>query len=113
MQEPRSRVPFFIAAVAGLLLVLFVRNFFVGDEEETAGPVDFGDCLTVNLAASSEKAELLKEIAAEFHKTEPTAGGQCARINPFSKSSGGAAEALARDWDDAVDGPRPDVWSPA
>jgi Ca-activated chloride channel family protein len=30
-----------------------------------------------------------------------------------SKASGGAEQALARGWDEAVDGPRPDVWSPA
>src|SRR5262249_44043494 len=34
-------------------------------------------------------------------------------VRVASQPSGGTAEALARGWDERLDGPRPDVWSPA
>ena len=39
--------------------------------------------------------------------------GACVVVTVTSKPSGTAEEALARGWDERVDGPRPDVWSPA
>lgn len=111
-ERPRSKVPLLVSIVVGAALILIVRSVVSGggpgDEPKADGP-----CVDVALAASSEKAALLKQIAAAFHKTEPVVAGRCVRVNPYSKSSGGAAEALARGWDEAIDGTRPDVWSPA
>ncbi|MGH9194408.1 MAG: substrate-binding and vWA domain-containing protein [Acidimicrobiia bacterium] len=79
-----------------------------GGETKTSG-----SCITVAITASSEKAALLDQISEAYEGDDPRVRGRCVDIKVTSKSSGGAAEALARGWDDAVDGPRPDVWSPA
>jgi Ca-activated chloride channel family protein len=65
------------------------------------------------VAASNEKSGLLGEMAAEFAKGGPRIDGQCVAVKVVRKASGEAEEALARGWDESLDGPRPDVWSPA
>lgn len=119
----RSPVPVIIAAVVGLLLVLGARAVFSGGSSSDVGAISEESpsaatsvdtsCTVVNLAASSEKAALLKKIAGEYNGQRRTVGSGCAQVSVVSKASGGAEQALARGWDEAVDGPRPDVWSPA
>jgi len=111
----RSRVPLVVAAVVGVVAVLGVRSLVGGDGEGGAADpaADTGDCVVVQLAASSEKAALLRDLAADYAQDDGDADGRCGRVEVTSKASGGAMEALARGWDEAVDGPRPDVWSPA
>jgi Ca-activated chloride channel family protein len=65
------------------------------------------------ITASNEKSGLLGEMAADFLRTAPNVDGQCISIKVVRKASGEAEEALARGWNEATDGPRPDVWSPA
>ncbi len=118
----RSRAPIVVAAVIGLALVLAVR-FFLGspgssqtpsaEGSPTAGASVDASCTVVAVAASSEKAALLKAIAAEYNAERHTIDGNCAQVSVVSKASGGAATALAVGWNEAVDGPRPDVWTPA
>jgi Ca-activated chloride channel family protein len=101
------------AAVVGLLLVAGVRFLNNGDDGTSAtkdGGGGGGDCAVVHLAASSEKAALLRDLAKGW-KTE--VDDRCVTVEVASKASGGAADALARGWVEGVDGPRPDVWSPA
>lgn len=107
------RAPLVVAGVVGVLLVAAVRSFTGGDDASkpsAQGPDGKDGCTVVHLAASSEKAALLKQLAADW---DGKVDGGCARVEVSSKASGGAADALARGWDEAVDGPRPDVWSPA
>ena len=106
------RAPLVVAAIVGVGLVVAVKSFSGdgSDSPATKGPVD-SNCTVVHLTASSEKAALLKQIAEDWNGTK--VDGTCARVEVVSKASGGAADALARGWDEAVDGPRPDVWSPA
>ena len=111
-----NRAPLVIAAVAGLALIAVVKTVTGGGSGSTApkaSAAPAGDCTVVHLTASSEKAALLTEIAADWAKTGPKVDGRCARVQVTSKASGGAADALARGWDASVDGERPDVWSPA
>jgi Ca-activated chloride channel family protein len=70
-------------------------------------------CRTVTVVASSEKAGILAQQAQQYNGTSPKVDGTCVRMTVATKASGGAATALARGWDESVDGPRPDVWSPA
>jgi Ca-activated chloride channel family protein len=124
MAESRSRVPLVIAAVIGVLLVVVVRLVFShSSSSDTAsvspsetpsgsGSID-ASCTVVQIAASSEKAALLKSMASEYDAQHKTVGSTCAQVSVVSKASGGAATALANGWDEAVDGPRPDVWTPA
>ena len=108
------RAPLVVAGVVGILLIVAVKSFTGGDGDGSspkAGATRNADgCTVVHLTASSEKAALLKQLAADWNGK---VDGGCGRVEVTSKSSGGAADALARGWDDAVDGVRPDVWSPA
>jgi Ca-activated chloride channel homolog len=119
-QQPRSRLPLILAVAFGVLLIAIVRlatggggkGGTSGSTPPTARP-NPGNCLQLAVTASSEKAALLKQIATAYEQTEPSIGDRCVQVNVTSKASGGAADALARGWDEAIDGPRPDVWSPA
>jgi len=72
------------------------------------------NCVTVDTAVSSEKIDLLTELAASFNDSdEAVIDGECVFVDVRSKSSGAATTALAEGWDEAIDGPRPVIWSPA
>jgi Ca-activated chloride channel family protein len=111
------RAPLVLAAIVGVVLVVAVKAFSSsGSKPVDSKPISKGggteaSCTVVHLTASSEKAALLKQIAAGWNGTKVE--GTCARVEVVSKASGGAADALARGWKADVDGVRPDVWSPA
>jgi Ca-activated chloride channel homolog len=119
----RRAVPLIIAAVVGLVLVLVVRAVVSGGDDESGGTAGAGPradgsgertgCTSLRMTASSEKAALLSAIARDYNGANRSVGGACVDVQVTSKASGGATEALARGWDERVDGPRPDVWSPA
>jgi Ca-activated chloride channel family protein len=108
-----KRAPLVVAVVVGVALIAVVKSLAGGGDDKATTSTGNGakdGCTVVHLTASSEKAALLKQLAADW---DGKVDGGCARVEVASKASGGAADALARGWDDAVDGPRPDVWSPA
>ena len=120
-----SVIPLVIAGLFGLLLVLGVRQWIGGSDGDpaqagaeptgvatTAAQAPDG-CTTVSIVASSEKAALLGTLAAKYNGAAPEVDGACVWMSVSTKASGAAATALARGWDEKVDGPRPDVWSPA
>jgi Ca-activated chloride channel family protein len=95
-----------------------------GDDDEGAAPEgpasgfelgDPGDCIVVDMAVSSEKVELLTDLAGRFNESdEARVGDRCAFVEPRDKASGAAATLLADGWrDQAAEGPQPVVWSPA
>ncbi|HUP69851.1 MAG TPA: extracellular solute-binding protein [Acidimicrobiales bacterium] len=72
-------------------------------------------CATVDAAVSPEKVELLTGLARAFNAS-PAAreGGRCTFVRIQKKSSGAVATVLADGWrDEAAEGPRPVMWSPA
>ena len=52
-------------------------------------------------------------MADGYNRSGAQVGGRCVQAVVTSKASGGAMDALARGWKADVDGPRPDVWTPA
>lgn len=116
----RRRIPLLVAVVIGVVLVIVVRNLAVGGGKKDGGatasataPANRANCIPLNVTASSEKAALLSRIADAYNHTDAVADGRCVDVRVRSMASGGAAEALARGWDERTDGPRPDVWTPA
>ncbi|MEU8034953.1 substrate-binding and VWA domain-containing protein [Streptosporangium sp. NPDC049078] len=130
-QQPQRRrrnfAPFIVAIILAGALIVALRIFVGGNEpgrsgasgsSGTSGAPKTGeqsktcdDGVTLTVAASSEKAELLRTIASDYNGK--TVQGRCADVVIETKASGGAMQALARGWDERQDGPRPDVWSPA
>lgn len=90
-----------------------------GDDDQAGdgdgdGLADPGDCIVVDVAVSSEKIQLLSELAEDFNASdEAEVDGECAFVRVQSKPSGGAAQLLAHGWDEVTEGPRPVIWSPA
>jgi Ca-activated chloride channel homolog len=70
-------------------------------------------CTTVNIAASSEKAALMGQIANSYRDSGRTVNGECFDVAVTSAASGTAEANLAAGWDDTLNGPSPDVWTPA
>ena len=87
-----------------------------GDEDggDGADLGDPGDCLVVDMAVSPEKIDLLNDLARTFNGSEEASvDGECVFVRPQRKASGGAMSLLAEGWDEAAEGPRPVIWSPA
>jgi Ca-activated chloride channel family protein len=75
---------------------------------------DRGDCLVIDMAVSPEKIDLLTNVAQAFNRTRTRVGDRCIFVDPKSKASGGAMQALADGWDEKAEAaPTPVVWSPA
>ena len=72
-----------------------------------------GECITVDAAVSSEKIQLLGDLAESFNDSGATVDGKCVYVEVQKKASGAATTALAEGWDTAADGPEPVIWSPA
>ena len=124
MPQSRSRGPLVVAVVVGIILIAAVRSQMGGGGDGNAGhgATPGGDvvrtgCTNVIVAASPEKAALMRDMAAEYNRAGREAGGHCVQAQILSTSSGGGMQALARGWDPEVDGGKdrltPDVWSPA
>jgi Ca-activated chloride channel family protein len=98
-----------------LITLALVAAACSGGGQERADPElgDPGDCLVVDMAVSPEKLDLLMNLAQAFNRTKATVGDTCVFVNPKTKSSGAAQQLLAEGWDEASEGPRPVIWSPA
>ena len=106
------------AATLFTLLLLATACGFGGDfgegEETDVGLGDPGDCTVVDMAVSSEKIALLTDLARTFNASdEAQVDDRCIFVRPQVKASGGAAQLLSGTWNEAVEGPRPVIWSPA
>ena len=118
-QSRRSARPFLVAIVVAVALIVGLRFWTTrepssgGGGTGSAGGRCGGDAVTLAVTASSEKAQLMKQLAAGYMDEGHTVDGRCVRVEVTSKASGGAMAALAKGWDEASDGPRPDVWTPA
>jgi len=112
------------AGVAALLVGALVAAACSTDDsglsfdDEGNLQVDRDRCVVVDVAVSSEKIELLSDLAEDFNRSdlataEVDGEETCLAVVVQSKPSGGAAQLLDRGWDEATEGPRPVVWSPA
>ena len=112
-----------MAAVVAAALVALGIFLFVGRDDTGADPtadpgtttaVGDGDgCTLLVIAASPEKSGVLAASVDAYNATNPQVDGSCVVAQVSRIGSGTAAIALARGWNEQVDGPSPDVWSPA
>ncbi|HVL99835.1 MAG TPA: extracellular solute-binding protein [Egibacteraceae bacterium] len=85
------------------------------DDGGDVGLEDPGDCVPVEVAVSSEKIDLISDLARAFNGSDDAeVDGRCVFVRPYSKASGAAMALLADGWpDEEREGRRPVVWSPA
>ena len=102
---------------AGLALALLAAGCTGNGGSEGGGDDPFGDpgdCTVIDTAVSSEKIDLMVDLAQRFNESEEAQlDDGCAFVRPVSKSSGGTATLLAEGWDESAEGPLPVIWSPA
>ena len=102
------------AIASAVAATLFAGAVVVG--ATTANPAAAADgCVTVDIASSPEKLELLTDLAKRFGRSDQaTVDGRCVTVKVAKQSSGAAASLLAADWPKpAANGARPVIWSPA
>jgi Ca-activated chloride channel homolog len=115
----RNKIPLIVAAVFGLLAIVIVKMVVSGGDDEGGSDHDADPsgprpgCTLLRVVASSEKASLLTSLAREYAASGREVDGQCYDVEVATMGSGSAEAALARGWDESLDGPAPDVWSPA
>ncbi|HWJ65029.1 MAG TPA: extracellular solute-binding protein [Acidimicrobiales bacterium] len=105
-------------AALGLALGLVAAGCSSGSGGSDGSPDDPfgdpGDCTVIDVAVSSEKIDLMTDLAKGFNGSDDAdIDGGCAFVRPYSKASGGATTLLAEGWDEQAEGPRPVIWSPA
>ena len=123
----RSKLPIIAAVLAGVLLIVGIRYFTTRDDSGSASGGDTTGsaspntgqqparegCETVTVAASSEKAALLGQIANAYRDSGRTVNGKCYDVVVNSVASGSGEANLAAGWDATLNGTPPDVWTPA
>lgn len=79
------------------------------------GPRADCESVPVPVAVSSEKIELLSDLADSFNRSDDAVldDERCAEITVRSVASGSAMSSLVDGWDEARHGPQPVIWSPA
>jgi Ca-activated chloride channel family protein len=111
-----KRLQILFGFLALVLLTGACSELPTGDRSdgEDVGLEDPGDCIVVDMAVSPEKIDLLTDLARTFNGSdEARVDDACVFVRPQRKSSGAAMTLLAQEWDEAVEGPRPVIWSPA
>ena len=108
-QKPTSRVAYLLVALTVATTLAACSSGGSSGQSIPKG------CTVVDMASSPEKFELLTDLARRFNGSkEAKADGKCAFVRVLRKSSGLAMQLLADGWpDEAANGPRPVVWSPA
>jgi Ca-activated chloride channel family protein len=106
------RAPLVVAVVVGLVAV--AGTYLVLRPDKADGNLGRDDCVKLEVSASTEKGDLLADLAGRYNNAGRSFGGRCAGVSVHKKTSGAAMEALARGWDPGRDGgPAPQVWAPS
>jgi Ca-activated chloride channel family protein len=100
-----------VAAVAAVALAATACSS--GTDSSQGTSTRRSECIPVDVAVSSEKIQLLGELAKSFNASGAAVDGTCIDVQVQKKSSGAATTALAQGWNPTTDGPQPTIWSPA
>ncbi|WP_434740133.1 substrate-binding and vWA domain-containing protein [Micromonospora sp. SH-82] len=103
----------YTAAVTAGLVVIGGAFLVVRERDAGTGGRPRADCaIRLEVNSSTEKAELLAELAERYNDSGRTiADGECAQVRVTALNSGKATEALATGWRDTAL-PQPQVWLP-
>ncbi len=105
----RRTVPPTVGALVGAVLVTGTVLLPVDDS-----PTVSSDCVTVTVNSSTEKGDLIDELAERYNDEERVVNGHCGEVEVHKLTSGEASEQLEHGWDQQATGaPEPDVWLPS
>jgi Ca-activated chloride channel family protein len=112
----RTRMPLVVAVIVGLIAVLVTYVVFRRDPGPAgeAGADRRAGCEPIEVSSSTEKADLMIDLARRYNASDKLFGGKrCASVTVHRLTSGAAAEALGSGWNEQRDGgPAPQVWTP-
>ncbi|HKO85213.1 MAG TPA: substrate-binding domain-containing protein [Actinomycetota bacterium] len=115
LAQRRRRRPTALLAAACILLVLALGIggfvFFVNQPVQSLACR--GGSLPLQVVISPDQAGVVTQAAAEYERRRPTVDDRCVDVQVRGTDSADAAAALSGGWDEATQGPTPDVWVPA
>jgi len=111
MTAANRRLPLILAIVVGLVAVVGVYLVLRPDDPDQGSNVSRSDCVKLEVSASTEKGDLLADLAGRYNRAGRTFGGKCAAVTVHKLTSGAAMEGLASGWKAGT--PAPQVWAPS
>jgi Ca-activated chloride channel family protein len=112
----RGRAPLAVAVVVGVVAVGATYLWLRPDDApaKAEGNRGRGDCTQLEVSSSTEKGDLLAELATKYNTSGRLFDGHCAGVSVHKLTSGAAMEAIVDGWNPAADGaPAPQVWAPS
>jgi Ca-activated chloride channel family protein len=103
----------FIGLLAIAATAILASACSSGESDTATGPARRTECIPVDAVVSSEKIQLLGDLARSFNSSGAAVDGKCIDVQVTKVSSGAAATALVDGWNEAEYGPKPTIWSPA
>ncbi|BCB86812.1 substrate-binding and VWA domain-containing protein [Phytohabitans suffuscus] len=77
-----------------------------GEKGCTGAPVE------ISVVASPDHYPIVNELTDQWNDAKPSVGDRCVSATVRAMPSSAVAASIGPGWDEAQDGPRPDVWSP-
>jgi Ca-activated chloride channel family protein len=115
LAQRRRRRPTALLAAACILLVLALGIggfvFFVNQPVQSLACR--GGSLPLQVVISPDQAGVVTQAAAEYERRRPAVDDRCVDVQVRGTDSAEAAAALSGGWDEATQGPTPDIWVPA
>jgi Ca-activated chloride channel family protein len=68
--------------------------------------------VTASITAAGTISPILQRLSKQWSDTKPSVAGTCVSVSVVAKDSAVMAQALGTNWDEAANGPLPDVWVP-
>jgi Ca-activated chloride channel homolog len=115
LAQRRRRRPTALLAAACILLILAlgIGGFVVFVNQPAQSLACRSGSLPLQVVVSPDQAEVVTQAAAEYERRRTTVDDRCVDVQVRGIDSSEAAAALSTGWDEASQGPTPDVWVPA
>ncbi|MFL6218319.1 MAG: substrate-binding and VWA domain-containing protein [Actinomycetes bacterium] len=101
------------AACILLVLALGIGGFVFFVNQPARSLACRGGSLPLQVVISPDQAGVVTQAAAEYERRRPAVDDRCVDVQVRGTDSAEAAAALSGGWDEATQGPAPDVWVPA
>jgi Ca-activated chloride channel homolog len=115
LAQRRRRRPTALVAAACILLILAlgIGGFVVFINQPAQRLACRAGSLPLQVVISPDQAGVVTQAAAEYERRRPAVDDRCVDVQVRGTDSAEAAGALSTGWDEATQGPAPDVWVPA